>query len=161
MSPGLGLPAPLSEIAGRSEELQELAVTPTCALIVENEVTYLAVGVPPGGVVIWGKGFEVDRAGRLPWLAGVDIVYWGDLDTHGLAILDRLRAFLPETRSVLMDRETLLAHRDRWGSEDRPARSALTRLTRLTEDEAALYADLVGDHLGTNVRLEQERIDWK
>lgn len=57
-----------------------------------------------------------------------------------------------------MDRETLLVHRDRWGSEDRPARSALTGLT---EDEAALYADLVGDHLDTKVRLEQGWIDWK
>ena len=49
----------------------------------------------------------------------------GDIDTHGFAILDRLRAWLPQTRSVLMDRDTLLAHRDRWVTEDRPAKSAL------------------------------------
>ena len=71
-------------------------------------------------------------------------------------ILDRLCAFLPQTRSVLMDRETLLAHRDRWDTEERPARSALTRLT---EEEAALYAELVSDRLDTKMRLEQERID--
>lgn len=41
---------------------------------------------------------------------------------------------------MLMDRETLLAHRDRWGTEERPARSALTRLTA---EEADLYAELV------------------
>ena len=82
--------------------------------------------MPEDGVVIWGKGFEVDRVGRLPWLADVEVVYWGDIDTHGFAILDRLRAWLPQTRSVLMDRETLLAHRDRWGTEDRPATSALS-----------------------------------
>ena len=56
-----------------------------------------------------------------------------------------------------MDRETLLAHRDRWGSEDRPARSVLTRLS---VEEGDLYAELVGDGLGERVRLEQERIDW-
>ncbi len=81
--------------------------------------------VPEDGVVVWGKGFEVDRVGRLPWLVATAVVYWGDLDTHGFAILDRLRAWLPHTRSFLMDRETLLAHRDRWVVEERPATSVL------------------------------------
>jgi hypothetical protein len=72
-------------------------------------------------------------------------------------ILDRLRAWLPRTRSVLMDHETLLAHRDRWVSEDRPATSTLTRLTA---DERGLYVALVEGRLGDRVRLEQEVIDW-
>jgi hypothetical protein len=58
---------------------------------------------------------------------------------------------------VLMDRETLMRHRDRWVTEDRPARSALTRLT---DDEFVLYTDLVEAALGDRVRLEQERVDW-
>ncbi len=56
-----------------------------------------------------------------------------------------------------MDRDTLLAHRDRWGREPKPTHAALTRLR---EDEAALYADLVSDRFDAQVRLEQERIDW-
>lgn len=154
---GLGMPDPLTEVAVRTDELSQLPVAPRVALVVENEVSYLSVDVPRNGVVIWGKGFEVDRVGRLRWLGDADVAYWGDLDTHGLAILDRLRAWLPQTRSVLMDRETLLAHRDRWVSEDRPASS---RLTRLSAAEQVLYADLVSDRWGTKVRLEQERIDW-
>ncbi len=156
-APGIGLPAPVSELALRAAELAELPVRPRSAVVVENEITYLSVDVPEGGVVIWGKGFEVDRIGRLPWLAEVDVTYWGDLDTHGFAILDRLRAWLPQTRSALMDRDTLVAHRDRWGSEDRPTSA---RLTRLAPDELGLYTDLVGDVLGERVRLEQERVDW-
>ncbi len=155
--PGLGLPTPLSELAVRAEELAALQIAPAAVLVCENEITFLSVPVPKDGAVIWGKGFEVDRVGRLPWLTDADVVYWGDLDTHGFAILDRLRAWLPHTRSVLMDRETLLAHRDRWGTEATPTRATLTRLT---PDEHALYLDLVGDHLGDRVRLEQERIDW-
>jgi hypothetical protein len=85
------------------------------------------------------------------------VSYWRDIDTHGFAILDRLRAWLPQARSVLMDCETLMAHRDRWVPEDRPASSVLTRLTA---DEEDLYGDLVSDRLGVRVRLEQERIDW-
>jgi hypothetical protein len=157
-APSLGLPAPLTELAVRSEELTQLRVEPRVATIIENEISYLSVDVPEDGVVIWGKGFEVDRVGRLRWLAEADILYWGDIDTHGFAILDRLRAWLPRARSVLMDRETLLAHRDRWVTEDRPAKSVLTRLR---PDEQDLYSDLVGEAFGERVRLEQERIDWQ
>ena len=157
-SPSLGLPGPtLTELAVRSEELAQLTVEPRVAVIVENEISYLSVDVPEGGIVFWGKGFEVDSIGRLRWLAEADVLYWGDIDTHGFAILDRLRAWLPRARSVLMDRDTLLAHRDRWVTEDHPAKSVLTRLT---SDEYDLYSELVVDGLGERVRLEQERIDW-
>jgi hypothetical protein len=56
-----------------------------------------------------------------------------------------------------MDHQTLLAHRERWATDDRPATSSLRRLTT---SEHELYADLVADVLGPKVRLEQERIDW-
>lgn len=56
-----------------------------------------------------------------------------------------------------MDRATLIAHRDRWVVEDRPARSILPRLS---PEEQQLYRELVEDSLGDRVRLEQERIDW-
>jgi hypothetical protein len=152
-----GLPEYLTEATFRREELARVRVGVQNALIVENEATFLSVDVPPEGVVVWGKGFEVDRAGSLPWLRDTEVHYWGDLDTHGFAILDRLRAWLPQTRSVLMDRETLLAHPDRWVVEDRPSRARLRRLDRA---EHALYDDLVSNRLGDRVRLEQERIDW-
>jgi hypothetical protein len=126
-------------------------------VIIENETTYLTVPVPDRGVVLWGKGFEVDRVGSLPWLRAADVHYWGDLDTHGFAILDMLRAWTPDARSFLMDRDTLLAHRDRWVSEGSPTSA---RLSRLDEAEADLYSDLVADRLGDSVRLEQERVDW-
>lgn len=155
---GLGLPTPLQEIAVPAEDLAGMELNPQRALVIENEITYLSVDVPERGVVVWGKGFDVDQVGRLPWLGNTDVAYWGDIDTHGFAILHRLRAWLPQTTSVLMDLETLLAHRDRWVSEDRPATSDLTRLT---PEELDLYTALVTDSLGMRVRLEQERIDWE
>lgn len=87
----------------------------------------------------------------------MSVTYWGDIDTHGFAILDLLRAWLPQTQSTLMDRATLVAHRDRWVDEDRPTKAALSRLA---PEERDLYEDLVADSLGQRVRLEQERIDW-
>jgi hypothetical protein len=153
----LGLPAPLSEGTFRLDELAALNPSVRTAVIIENETTYLTVPIPDGGVVIWGKGFEVDRVGALPWLRDAAVHYWGDLDTHGIAILDMLRAWLPRARSFLMDRETLLAHRERWVVEATPTSA---RLDRLDPVEANLYDDLVADRFGVRVRLEQERIDW-
>jgi hypothetical protein len=153
----LGLPVALSEGTFRVDELAALPVTVRTAVIIENETTYRTVPVPDGGIVVWGKGFEVDRVGSLPWLQDAPVHYWGDLDTHGFAILDKLRAWLPLTRSFLMDRETLLVHRHRWVREGSPTSA---RLIRLDPNESDLYDDLVVDRLGESVRLEQERVDW-
>ena len=153
----LGVPQMVTEGTFRVAELATLPVSIRTAVIIENEITFLSVPVPDGGVVVWGKGFEVDRAGRLGWLADAEVHYWGDLDSHGFAILHQLRAWLPQTRSFLMDRSTLLAHRDRWVLDPSPTSA---QLDRLTEDENLLYEDLVADRLGESVRLEQERIDW-
>jgi hypothetical protein len=151
-------PAPgLSDITAGLDEVAGLDIAARTAVVIENEITFLSVPIPTDGVVVWGKGFEVDRAGSLPWLAVAEVLYWGDLDTHGFAILNQLRAWLPQARSLLMDRETLLAHRDRWVTEPSPATS---QLSRLTDQEQALYQDLVTDRFGERVRLEQERIAW-
>ena len=156
-SDSIGLPVTINEVAVRSAELAGLDLRPRVAIIVENEITYLSVDVPNDGIVLWGRGFDVDQVGRIPWLAGVRVLYWGDIDTHGFAILDRLLAWLPQTESVPMDRETLSAHRDRWVSEERPAKSPLRRLGVAERD---VYSGLVSDVFGERVRLEQERVDW-
>lgn len=153
----LDLPRSVTEATFRVDEIAGLGVDVGSAVVIENETTFLSLEPPPGGVLLWGKGFDVDRVGALRWLADVPVWYWGDLDTHGFAILDRLRAWLPHTESFLMDRETLLAHRERWGSETAPTSA---RLDRLDDEEAAVHSDLVGDRYAEAVRLEQERIDW-
>jgi hypothetical protein len=153
-----GLPGPIGEGAFRLAELAQVRVAVQHVVVVENEVTYLAVDVPPGGAVIWGAGYYAGRLGRLPWVRDAPrVTYSGDLDTHGFAILNTLRAGVPQARSLLMDRETLLEHRDRWVSESSPTRA---RLDHLDPAERALYADLVEDVYASSLRLEQERLDW-
>jgi hypothetical protein len=93
----------------------------------------------------------------LGWLAGLDVVYWGDIDTHGFAILNQLRHHMPHARSMLMDRATLLGHRDHWVTEPSPTTAALDRLDRA---ESALYADLQANAYALSVRLEQERVSF-
>ena len=135
------LPAGVSELGLRVAEAAALELSPTRVLIVENLATYLAAPLPAGGVVVWGHGFDAGRLGRMPWLTEAGCVqYWGDLDTHGFAILNLVRSQVPQVTSVLMDRETLLHHRDRWVAEPKPTRADLAHLDGA---ERTLYEDLV------------------
>lgn len=124
--------------------------------ITENEVNFLAFPPVPAGMVVFGAGYALE-ASAASWLQGVRVHYWGDIDTHGFAILDRLRAALPAVTSLLMDRATLEAHRGQWSVEPRPH---ARQLARLSEAEAALYDDLRSGRLGEGVRLEQELVGF-
>lgn len=152
---GTGLPAGFSDISVRVAELAQTPLSASRAFVVENEINFLAFPAVPAAIAIWGGGYAVDRLAPLTWLRERELVYWGDIDTHGFAILSRMRSRFPATQSMLMDRATLLAHRDHWVREPRPTRAALPFLT---PSEAALYEELQDAVHGPAVRLEQERI---
>ena len=107
--------------------------------------------------MIFGAGYGFDVLVKAAWLTRCQVFYWGDIDTHGFAILDQLRAYLPHVHSLLMDRETLLAFEAQWGREEK---QTLRDLSRLNARERALYDGLRDNRLGKNLRLEQERIGF-
>jgi hypothetical protein len=144
-----------SELSVRAHEFAAPPPGAGRAYVVENEITYLAFPLPAQAIAIFGGGYAVDVLEPLGWLASLDLVYWGDIDTHGFAILNRLRHRFGHVRSMLMDRATLLAHRGQWVTEPRPT---AVRLDLLDAEEAELYQDLTTGALGPSVRLEQERI---
>lgn len=148
----------LGDISAPMEQLAELDLPAANIFIVENLQTGLAFDDLPGSVVIMQLGYGVDVLGRLPWIAKAHCVYWGDLDTHGFAILNRARSYLPELKSVLMDEATLRSHQDLW-VEERDQHAAET-LPLLTNPEQAVYQAIKSNAWGQNVRLEQERIAW-
>ncbi len=149
------LPEACTEFTLRTEELASLELTSRLLFVVENEITYLAFPHVPDAFVVFGSGFGLASLRPLPWLVGKEIVYWGDIDTHGFDILNRLRSRFDSVRSILMDEATLLAHRSQWVAEPSPTNRPLPNLT---EAEAALYGDLVEDRFGPTIRLEQERV---
>jgi hypothetical protein len=148
-------PPGITELTIRTDELAAHGIAAATVFIVENEVTYLAFPPVPRAIVVFGSGFAATGLASLTWLRSVEIVYWGDIDTYGFDILSRLRAYLPQVRSVLMDRDTLLRHRAHWTAEEKPTRRPLAHLT---EQEQSLYDDLIADIYGAGVRLEQERV---
>lgn len=155
LSPDPTFPKGLSEITLRTEELAALEITVDTIFVVENEISYLAFPVVPNSIVVFGSGFGLATLRDIPWLDSKEIVYWGDIDTHGFDILHRLRARFASVQSILMDHQTLLAHPQQWVKEPSPTNRALTNLTDVEE---ALYHDLIEDRYGQGVRLEQERV---
>jgi hypothetical protein len=125
--------------------------------ITENETNFLAFPRVERAVVVFGAGYGWEALARAAWLHRCRVHYWGDIDTHGFAILDQLRGHFPHVASFLMDRDTLLAHRLHWGEERDAVRHDLPRLT---PDEAAVYDALRFDSLQPGLRLEQERIGY-
>jgi hypothetical protein len=151
-------PAPgFTELSVRADEFAGPPPEAKRAYVIENEITYLAFPLPGDAIVVFGGGYAVDVLESLTWLADLDLVYWGDIDTHGFVILNRLRRRFGHARSLLMDRGTLLAHRGQWVTEPRPTAASLDLLD---PEETELYRDLLDGTLGSSVRLEQERISF-
>lgn len=133
--------------------LSGLPITPRTVLILENREGLYALPPITGTVAVHGGGYRVVDLADIPWIATADVVYWGDLDTHGLAILDRLRRRLPAARSLLMDPATL--HRWRHLAVPEPSPAA-EEPEALTDTEV----DALRQLRTTGLRLEQERIPW-
>jgi len=155
LNPQPAFPKDLSEVTLRTVELAALELVADTVFVVENEITYLAFPAVPNSIVIFGSGFSLAALRDIPWMDSREIVYWGDIDTHGFDILHRLRARFESVQSIMMDHQTLLAHPRQWVTEPSPTNRALTNLN---DAEEALYHDLIEDRYGQAVRLEQERV---
>jgi hypothetical protein len=141
---------------------QFAAYAPACEhiIITENKINFLTLPSHPNTLAIFGSGYAIDLLQGISWLTNRPLHYWGDLDTHGFAILSRLRQHFPGTRSFLMDRDTLMNHRDLW-TEELSGTRVLRDLPALDPHEQTLYDDLRNDRLGYRIRLEQERVKYQ
>lgn len=147
----------LPDITLDATSFARLALPVERVYITENETNFLAFPQATRAIVVFGAGYGWEALARADWLHRCRLHYWGDIDTHGFAILDQLRAGLPHVRSCLMDRDTLLAHRLHWSAEPEPVKHELARLTK---EETAVYDDLRFDRLQPGLRLEQERVGY-
>lgn len=148
----------LSDVTAPIDELAALAIRPSCVWIVENLQTGLAFEPLKDTVVFMGLGYGVSVLASIPWVGRAECRYWGDIDTHGFAMLSRARSVLPNLRSELMDEQTLLRFQDLWGVE--PAQCGTIENAALTADEMNLFLSLQRHRWAPSVRLEQERIGW-
>jgi hypothetical protein len=66
--------------------LAELAQTDPGAktvFITENKINGLAFPPVKHSLVIFGLGYGVEMLPDIPWLGRKELIYWGDIDTHG------------------------------------------------------------------------------
>lgn len=149
--------AGLPDIALDAASFASLTLPVERVFITENETNFLAFPKLDRAIVLFGAGYGWEALARARWLLHCSVDYWGDIDTHGFTILDQLRGNFPHAASLLMDRETLLAHRTHWGEESDPVRHDLLRLT---PEEKGVYDDLRFDRHQPRLRLEQERVGF-
>lgn len=151
----------LTDLTLSLSEFKQLDIAVNTIFIAENKINGLAfphypLAFPhyPKAIVIFGLGYAVNLLTEIKCLQGRSLYYWGDIDTDGLAILSRLRQYYPETKSLLMDQQTLDQFTDLVVID--PIKSPEKSLNYLTEKEKNLYYKLQQESL----RLEQERISF-
>lgn len=149
--------AVLADITLDAESFSALTLPIRRVFITENETNFLAFPPATGAVIIFGAGYGWDALAKAGWLARCAIYYWGDIDTHGFAILDQLRNRFDHVESFLMDRPTLLAHAALWGEE---ADQVIHDLPKLTDTERELFDELRDNRMQKNLRLEQEFVGF-
>nr|WP_315400667.1 Wadjet anti-phage system protein JetD domain-containing protein [uncultured Duganella sp.] len=148
----------VGDISAPVEALAAISWQPAKVVIVENLQTGLALEDMPGTVAFMALGYAVDALGAVPWIDRAACLYWGDIDTHGYAILHQARCRFPHLVSVMMDEATMLRFAALW-TEERSQHSAQD-FAGLTPAERAVYAALRNNTWGQRLRLEQERIAW-
>lgn len=149
---------PVKDITLDAASFSQLDVKVSRVFITENEINFLSFPDVEHSLVIFGAGYGFEMLAQATWLSNCRIHYWGDIDTHGFAILDQLRAQFSHAESFLMNRATLLAFESQWGEEEK---QALRELSRLDNEEKALYNDLRDNRIRKNLRLEQERVGFE
>lgn len=144
----------LMDISAPLDELAALPLAPRLVIVCENLESVLALPDWRGAVAVHGAGYAVPIH-RLPWVLKSRVLYWGDLDADGFAILHRLRANGVDATSVLMDEGTLLAYRELWVSDPNGVKNR--SLPMLHASERATLERIAAEG---GVRLEQERLPW-
>ena len=120
-------------------------------IIAENKINFLTIPRAPNSIALFGKGFNIEVLKHCAWLKSCDIVYWGDMDSHGFQILSMLRSYFPHSKSIMMDQETFDAFKE---FVVQGHQLALQASLHLTPAEQAMF-HYINTH---QFRLEQEHL---
>lgn len=142
---------------------ERLCITPRMVIIVENQTTGLALPAIDGAVAIMSMGYGITGITTLPWLRTAPLVlYWGDIDTDGMSMLNLARKSCPTVKSFLMSGDTWEAFKAFHVGEDGKKAASTANMELLTAGELAMMQHLLTLKAqgAQNTRLEQEKISW-
>jgi hypothetical protein len=123
--------------------------------ITENKINGLTFPKIKESVVIFGLGYGVDILKEIEWLKNKKLYYWGDIDTHGFAILSQIRGYFPSIKSILMNHKTVIEFKHLAVKESKPFKG---KLHNLNQEEEEVFEALKSNIYGDSLRIEQERI---
>ena len=149
----------ITDLSVPVSEFARLALPCKRVYVTENKTNGLSFPPLAGTIVIFGLGYGITSLKAVRWLRHLPLHYWGDIDTHGFAMLSQLRGYFDHVESFLMDEGTLMSFKPLWGQEQESRRHTRP-LAHLTPAETRLFERLRDDALGPRVRLEQERIAY-
>ncbi len=145
----------IDDIAIPASQFEKLGLPIRKVLVVENKTTlYTTLTLPKmdDTIAIFGSGFRVFNLKNVRWLGNLKLLYWGDIDVQGFEILSQFRSYFPQTKSILMDKQSF----DKFFEDDNGTPTNISTRLNLTDEEQHLY-----DILKTNNwRLEQEKIPF-
>ncbi|MFA1546069.1 Wadjet anti-phage system protein JetD domain-containing protein [Actinomadura chokoriensis] len=154
-------------------DTHDIAYRPRIVLVVENRDSRLWFPPVRDTIVVEGVGKAAAALlANVPWIRAADhVVYWGDIDADGYAILNGFRAALAEpapddappkpVASILMDATDLHRYAQHGLNHDkagRPIKSSSVPLPRLTDAEATAYDTIATAGVTPFRRIEQEAI---
>lgn len=147
----------MSDIALPLDAFKKLDLACTKVYITENKINGLSFPMVKGAMVIFGLGYGIETLKEVKWLEDKALFYWGDIDTHGFAILSQIRGYFSHVESLLMDKEVINSYKH-LAVEENKVKRFLGELGHLTKEEEEIFKGLKDDVYGKAFRLEQERI---
>jgi hypothetical protein len=154
-------------------DVHDLAYPPRTVLVVENRDSRLWFPPVEGALVVEGGGkAAASLLADVPWVRRAEnVVYWGDIDADGFAILDHFRRALAasgddgvpgrDVASILMDAMAAQRYAHLGVSTDkdgRPIPPSSAHLAHLTAAETAAYHAVATAGPAEFRRIEQERL---
>lgn len=137
-----------------SATLQQRPLPGKNILVVENLQSGLGLPTLEHTVAVCGGGKNLAWMHNR-WMNDRRAGYWGDLDSHGLAMLDQALEAQPQVTPLLMDRAVFAAFPQNRSQDSKPCQQSLSHLPA---EQQALYQQLLREDPTRN-RLEQELID--
>lgn len=146
----LKLAVGFNELALTIDDSALLTWRPKRVFIIENKACFLSFPKVKNAIAIFGEGFKSRVTKHITWLSSTELFCWFDMDAAGFEMLNIIRQYYPNSKSLLMDKnvyETFVQF-----SEHSTYRKM--QLNSLSETEIKMYEYLQSN----NIRLEQERI---
>lgn len=110
--------------------IAELNLKITKVYVIENDINALSFPQTKGSIVLFGRGYGFDYLAKVQWLHDKQIIYWADIDTHGFAILNQLRYYLPHAQSISREWGRTLLFASEAKDKARPHFFFIMRMTR-------------------------------